>query len=277
MLTLFHNKTLDALEYTLGVIEQYDRGYEKLVVVRKDKSAQKEECKDDAKQVSRFDDVKTKYCQYVELNKDRLAYILTLIQNFFTCENACNLSKKSKEQLMLLAQSKTYIKIDEFLHVNSFVTKSMSLSNQVCSSVKTEIIVPIANSVVLVYDVSLKKLSVVFETVQNHRLVQTVAKKLQATRITLASSWMKLDFDNDGSVSLQDLLTTVRKIQRVLLQSSAVNKVKNLQQRLYKAISFSQAPVEAKNDVKEKSILKSDDDDNTSESIELKNLVEKDE
>lgn len=277
MLTLVHNKTLDALEYTLNVIEQYDKGYEKVSVTRKDKLNKKEESKNDEKQISRLDDVKTRYFQYVELNKDRLAYILTLIQNFFTWENACNLSKKSKEQLALLAESKAYIKIDEFLHINSLVTKSWDLSSHVYSSIKTEIVIPIAKSVVLVYDVSLKEVSIIFKTVQNHRLAQFIAEKLNATKITLTSKWMRLDFDNDGKVSLQDLFTVIKKLQEILLESWIVSKAKNLRETVYKAINYFDCSVEIKDDVKANSNFKSEEEDNTSDSIELKNLTEKDE
>ena len=277
MLSLVRNKTIDALEYTLTVIEQYDKGYEKLSVIRNEKSNEKEESKNDAKPVSRLDDVKTRYFQYVVLNKNRLVRIITILQDFFTCENVCNYCTKTKEQLALVTENKVYIKIDEFLHLNDLIANSLKLSNQVYSSLKTEIVIPIAKSVVLVYDVSLKKISLVFQTAKNHFLVQYIAEKLNASRITLASNWMRLDFDSDGKVTISDLIETIRRLHSMMLETWIVSKAKAIKETVYKALSFLDCSVEVKNDVKNFLVLKSDEDDNTCDSIELKNLTDKDE
>lgn len=252
MLTLAQTKTLDALEFALGLIEQYDKEFQKRASKDHKEDKKKEDQGKSVDLCSRYNDVKYNYQQFFFLNKDRA--------------------------LDYVKSSGVYKFADERMHLNDKFEKSYEFTSGMYNSINTQIYVPIHDKVVLIYDTSLKKASLIVENIQNGHLLQMVGEKYDSVKITLAKNWMKLDLNNDGKVGISDLLNAIIHIRLIIAQSTLAEKAWEFKDSMKrKAICYlgcaQKQPVNKREEVP---LVKVDMDTNSSDSIEMQNLNEKD-
>ena len=192
MIALVQNKALDALEYALQVIEEYDQEFKR--TAHKDKKNQREDEKkdDQGKSVvvnSRFDDVKRKYISLFDLQKERAKEYVT--------STAC------------------YNYADEKVGFYEKYENSVKFTSNVYNSFSTQIIIPIHDNVVFIYDISLRKASLIIENIQTSPLSQAFLQKFSNAKVTLTNNWMKLDLNNDGKVTMSDILSGIHSIKQL--------------------------------------------------------------
>eukprot|EP00345_Euplotes_harpa_P007727 CAMPEP_0168345772 /NCGR_PEP_ID=MMETSP0213-20121227/17792_1 /TAXON_ID=151035 /ORGANISM="Euplotes harpa, Strain FSP1.4" /LENGTH=279 /DNA_ID=CAMNT_0008354131 /DNA_START=13 /DNA_END=852 /DNA_ORIENTATION=+ len=272
MLNVVHNRTLDLLEYTLSVIEQYDKGYEKLTSVRKSIKSKKEDEKEESKTISRFDDVKARYSQYVVLLGDRAIHIVSSFSKLISCETFHCASGKALDQLSLVTKTRAFVYADELFKLNEKYMKTLEVSSQIFNGLKNKLVVPLSNQIVLIYDFSSKKASLIFESIQNYKVARNLMERFHSAKAVLTSNWLRLDFDEDGKVTIADLINSVKQAKPYVKAVKISEKTQELTSQAYqKAVHYFDCK-----EPKEPVNLKSDDDDNTCDSIELKPLVEKD-
>lgn len=252
MLTLAQSKTLDALEYALALIEQYDQEFQKRAT-KDHKNEKKKEDQGKSGDVSiRYNDVKYNYQQLFTLNRERA---VDFIKN-----------------------SGVYKFADERIHLNDKFERSFELTNNFYNSLNTQIYVPIHDKIVLIYDTSLKKASVVIETLQNGNLIQMVGERLDSAKVTLTKNWMKLDLNNDGRVTMADLLNAIINIRLIIVQSRLAERAWELKDSMKRRAICYLAGVKEKpaNKREEVPLCKVEGDTNAKGSIEMQNLHEKD-
>jgi len=243
------NLGLDLLEYALELIEQYDKEFQKRAGRKEDSKDGKE--KQPSELSIRFNEVKSGYKHLVLLQKDRaLEFVMT---------------------------SFPYKYASERLLINERVERSYEFTCDMYNSLTTKIVVPVCDKILLIYDTSLKKASLVLETIQTSDLAQKVGEKYTNARITLASNWMRLDLNNDGKVTLSDIIQSVKSLQTLVKESQLATKAIELRNSMYKrAIGYLEKD---KQEAKKEPLAKPADheeDENSSDSIELKSISEKD-
>lgn len=252
MLTLAQNKTLDALEYALMVIEEYDKEFQK----RKVKCAKDEKKKEDQGKAveieSRFNDVKANYKELFSLQRERAIDFVT--------------------------SSKAFKLADDHIHFQDKFDRSYAYTTELCTSLNTQIIMPIQDKIVLVYDTSLKKASLIVENIQNAHLVQMMSEKYADARVTLSNNWMKLDLNHDGKVTISDLIAAIRSIREIVTHSQIYGQAMELRSSMRKkAIEYLAGCCEKSDENNQEIPLgKIGEENSSTDSIELHNLNEKD-
>lgn len=252
MLTVAQNKALDALEYALAVIEQYDQEFQKRSAKEQKGDKKKEDQGKSVELSSRLNDVKYNYKELFNLQRERA---VDFVKN-----------------------SRVYQMADERINFNDKFERSYAYTTEMYSSLNTQLVVPIQDKIVLVYDTSLKKASLIVENIREGNFTQLVGERYNDAKVTLSKNWMKLDLNNDGKVTASDLLNAIRNIRLIVAQSQIAEKAWELQESFRRrAITYLQGESnENKNAKEEVPLVKVGDDSNSSDSIELQNLSEKD-
>jgi hypothetical protein len=252
MLTLAQNKTLDALEYALMVIEEYDKEFQK----RKVKCAKDEKRKEDQGKAveieSRLNDVKSNYKELFSLQRERAIDFVT--------------------------NSKAYKLADDRIHFQDKFDRSFAYTTELCNTLNTQIIMPIQDKIFLVYDTSLRKASIIVENIQNAHLIQTMSETYSDARVTLSKNWMKLDLNHDGKVTISDLIAAIRSIREIVSHSQLYGQAMELRNSMRrKALEYlaghGEKPVKNNHEVP---LVKIGEENSSTDSIELHNLNEKD-
>ena len=251
MLTLAQNKTLDALEYALVLIEKYDQEFEKRAIKVNKEDLKKEDQGKSIEISSRVNDVKTNYKELAYLQKERAVKFVT--------------------------DTRAYKYADDNIHFERRFEQTREFTFNLYNTLNTQIIVPVQDNIVLVYDQSLKRASLILEDIQHCQLAQFVAENYSTARVTLANNWMKLDLNNDGKVTVGDLILAIQKIQKMLLQNKLLVKAIELPHSVHKrAIEYFEHDVRSNQGEFERKLVKSDENNSSTDSIELQKLVEKD-
>lgn len=252
MLTVAQNKALDALEYALCVIEQYDQEFLKRSTKENKGDKKKEDQGKSVELSSRFNDVKYNYKELFNLQRERA---VDFVRN-----------------------SRVYQLADERINLNEKFERSYAFTTEMYSSLNTQLVVPIQDKIVLVYDTSLKKASLIMENIQNGNLTQLVGERYNDAKVTLSKNWMKLDLNNDGKVSISDLIKAIRNVRHIVTQSQFAEKAWELRESFRRrAIGYLQGEnAENKKGKEEVPLVKVGEDSHSSDSIEMQNLSEKD-
>jgi ATP-dependent protease HslVU (ClpYQ) peptidase subunit len=88
---------------------------------------------------------------------------------------------------------------------------------------------------------------------------------------------MKLDLNNDGRVTVGDLIMAIQKIKKMVVHSELLVKAIELPHEVRKrAISYFEHDVRSNQGELERKLVKSDENNSSTDSIELQKLVEKD-
>ena len=90
---------------------------------------------------------------------------------------------------------------------------------------------------------------------------------------------MRLDLNNDGKVTFGDIIEAIESLQNIAKESQLATKVLEYNNTLYRqALNYIEMEKQAKKvEEAEKPIHeKIDEDENSSDSVELKNMSEKD-
>lgn len=180
MLSLAQTKSLDALEYALSIIEQYDREFQKRTTKEHAADKKKEDQGKSVELSSRFNDVKYNYKELFNLQRERA---VDFVKN-----------------------SRAYKLADERINLNEKFERSYAFTSDMYNSLNTQIIVPLQDKIVLIYDISLNKASLILENYQSGNLTQMLGEKYDDAKVTLSKNWMKLDLNNDGKVTISDLV-----------------------------------------------------------------------
>jgi len=190
MLSLVQNKTLDALEYALQLIEEYDKEFKQKLGKENKEDKRKEDQGKSIEFASRFDDVKASYKTLFILQKERATSYVTGTQVYKLADEKIDFSEKYE--------------------------RSVKFTSSVYDCFSTQIIVPIHENVDFIYDISLKKASLIIQNLQNSHLSQVLSQNFSNARVTLSKNWMKLDLNNDGKVTMSDILDGLNSIKEIL-------------------------------------------------------------
>ena len=131
----------------------------------------------------------------------------------------------------------------------------------------------------LTYDTSLKKASLNLETIQTSDLSKISQEKYANAKVTIARNWMRLDLNNDGKVTFGDIIEVIKSLQNIVKESQLAAKALEYKNTLYnKALSYIEREKQAKKveEVEQPLQDKIDEDENSSDRVELKNMSEKD-
>ena len=250
MLSIVQTKTLDALEYALQVIEQFDKEFSQKVHQPGNKENKKDDQGDSNGFEARFSDVKASCQTLFALQKDRAINFVSGTTVFKLADEKVDFSKR--------------------------YTESIEFTSNMYKSFNTQIVVPLQENVVFMYDTSWAKACLIVKNLQNSAVSQLVTERFANTKVTLTQNFMRLDFDQDGKVTMTDIISALNSIKEFLAQYQLIKDAIELPQTFrQKALGYIQSEKSAKNGEVEKR-LNSASSNGSNESIELNNLNEKD-
>lgn len=83
-------------------------------------------------------------------------------------------------------------------------------------------------------------------TSKQSEITEYVSKTYNSVKVTVEGTWMRLDFDNDGSVSVDDLKLSMVKLYEFLKEFDVIETSTQIRSKLYsEAIKYMQHELEA--------------------------------
>ena len=174
------HKALDIFEYALSLLEKYGGQTEQPQLPDPAEQAEKEEAA-----------AVTPYTRLRHISDG--AYRLTLSQ--------------SRRSLNAVKATRLYKFTDSYVDFDAR-----------CDFLYKVIVLPMYGNFVVVKDTSTQCVSVIVQHTaeQRDRLKGFVEERLPLAKVYFSDYWMRLDFDNDGSVSVEDVKATVRALSEAV-------------------------------------------------------------
>lgn len=247
MLTIVQNKTIDFLEYTLQVLEKYDKEFEERRAEEKKNKSNEEDADKKSSFTLKLSDIVNDY-------KD-LAF------------------SQGKRGLNYVQGTQAYKIADDYVDFKQKYESTYSYTTKVYESLRTEVIVPVHSNILVIYDTSSQKMSLIVNSMKNSSIAQVIHEKFQNTKVLMTQNWLKLDFNQMGKVSITDLIATIKGVQELVKHMDILVKANELKKAVYqRAITYLDTnPRESRDDVNE-----NEKSDSSSDSVELQKLVEND-
>ena len=134
---------------------------------------------------------------------------------------------------------------------------------------------PIVQKVFFMYDEATNKVVSFMKILQDkqQQVHDYVNKTYQKVNVTVQGSWMRLDIDNDGQVSVDDLKNSLSNLYKFLKDFDLVEATTEIKGKLYQdAINYMQKELEESKKQKQKG----DSPQNQGEKVPMSNAVEVD-
>ena len=245
MLTQTQTKVLDLLDYTLKVIEYYDKSYNEFVEAEsKGKLTQAKGGESQTVQ-DRMDDVKTSFKQLA----------------VFQAERGTEFVKTSA----------AYQYADSYVNFQMQYNCTINTSKRWFDLFNTQVVLPVTKGCQIVIDFSTQKISLLVEGVSAHYVTQQIIKFYNIRRAELTKNWMRLDLDNDGTVTMADFYLMLKTLRNLLSDNTMVKWTAKIETQLReRAVTLWNrriSPEEA-----EKPVENADDGDHSTESAESQNV-----
>ena len=106
------------------------------------------------------------------------------------------------------------------------------------------LVYPVRDGVVLVFNTGAKYYSVVVSKVEETDTYKYIQSKYSDARVSLHSQYLKLDFDNDGVVSLEDCKSTATEVAQTVRDYEYREKGMELYERAKQRVKALLAPSE---------------------------------
>ncbi len=118
-----------------------------------------------------------------------------------------------------------------------------------------KIVVPLRESLYVIIDKTNNVISFLFQVIKEkqNKVFDYVKEHYENVTIMIKDSWMKLDFDNDGKVSFEDLRQGVCELYEFLKNYNYIEKVRDIRSKLYvQAISHMRGNISSDDSVDSK-------------------------
>ena len=136
--------------------------------------------------------------------------------------------------LAYLRETSVYKRTDDYLHYDAlyeqFTTKSVVVSDQVLARLTR------ANQQLVMWvDETRNFVGMLIKVVQDRQagVVDYVRKTYSSTQVFVHENWMRLDFNNDGAVSLDDLRTSLVKFYDFLKKYDYIEATVRIRSTVY--------------------------------------------
>ena len=88
-------------------------------------------------------------------------------------------------------------------------TKPYQFCEYYAPIIQNEVIIPIGEFCVLMFSYTEQKISLICKNIQESQFYEFLATKFNDVKITLQKQWMRLDFNCDGKVTIDDVKNTL--------------------------------------------------------------------
>jgi hypothetical protein len=247
MITKAQVKVLDFLEYTLQVIEDYDKEFKEAQQkqLKQEKGKKKAIKAEDIDQ--RADYVKTNYQQLVVFQAQRSFEYVKNTRAYKIADDRIDFEKQYNNSRMAVCDALDFL--------------------------KSQVVLPVTKNIKLLIDFTTKRISLLVDVTVQSQIVQQIIQFYNVAKVTVTKNYMKLDLNGDGRVTMDDFILLLKTIKSLVENTTIVTKANDVKNELYqKAVTFvNRRQVEEE----KKPVVKSDDDDNSTDSVELHNAGEK--
>ena len=108
----------------------------------------------------------------------------------------------------------------------------------------TQLVVPLKDNVFFVYSMTSNNISIVCKKLSDAKFLKHIASQYQRGKVTVHDSWMKLDLDNDGVVTLKDIKQNLKVAYEFVKNYEYIQKWQELKDNLYKtAIEYMKSDI----------------------------------
>lgn len=124
---------------------------------------------------------------------------------------------------------------DEYMHFDKQAEQLKTRTIDVANFVNDKVYFPMRERIVFIYDEASKVLSFLVQIYSEHQ--ETVQKYLathyENVKVELQKNWMKLDFDKDGIVSVEDFKQGLAQLYEFLLNFNYLEQAQTIKSSVY--------------------------------------------
>jgi len=124
---------------------------------------------------------------------------------------------------------------DQYVH---FDAKAEALKNQtidLANFVNDKVYFPMREKIVFFYDEATKVLSFLVQIYNEHQeqVKKYISTHYENVKVELQNNWMKLDFDKDGIVSVDDFKKGLKQLYEFLLNFNYLEQAQSIKSTVY--------------------------------------------
>lgn len=136
-----------------------------------------------------------------------------------------------------------YKRVDKAVNLEDKFALVLKHSNDVYCLAGSRVL-PVVDKVFFLYDDALKRVAAFVNVVADRRtqIIEYVTKTYSCVSVHAKDGWLRLDFDKDGSVSVQDLKNSMIGLYEFLKDFKFLEEMSNIKCQLYQqAIEYMNA------------------------------------
>ena len=98
----------------------------------------------------------------------------------------------------------------------------------------SELIVPLKDNIYFVYSMTSNNISIVFKKVADTKFVKYFLSQFNQCKLVVHDTWMRLDFDEDGQVTLQDIKENLKQAYAFVQSLEWIQNCQEFKSNCYK-------------------------------------------
>lgn len=142
---------------------------------------------------------------------------------------------RGAEKLEILRQNQYYVSANQRLHLEANAEKMFNLSVDLYHNLEDKVIIPVRERLLVIWDRSTQLISFVTEHfVQNKEQLLTYVNKHYANaKLVIHQQWVRLDYNGDGQVSVEDVKSSAVGLYKFLQEFEYRQRALEIKSNLY--------------------------------------------
>jgi len=147
----------------------------------------------------------------------------------------------------MIKSTPAYTISDKFIHYDEKFEMAKEGAMKTYAFVNDKVYGPLKENFLILYDQSTHYIAVLINIIKEHqqKVIQHISKYYENITVAIQDNWLRLDFNNDGHVSMEDIRTSVKELYAFLRDYHYLEKAVEIKSALYEqAIKYMQKEVE---------------------------------
>lgn len=142
---------------------------------------------------------------------------------------------KGQNAIEYVKQTPIYNMTDKYIHYDEKIQTMKEGSVKLYRFLNDKVYCPLKNNLIVIYDQSTNYISFMIKVLKEHqeKVLEYVKTHYENVHVMVKDSWMRLDFNKDGHVSMEDLRKGVQDLYEFMINYEYLHKAIEIKNRLY--------------------------------------------
>jgi glycerol-3-phosphate O-acyltransferase len=150
---------------------------------------------------------------------------------------------QGQKGLEYIKQTPAYTLTDKYIHYDEKYQTAKEKSVQLYKFLNDKVYSPLRKNIIVIYDQSTNYISFMVKVIQEHqgKMLDYIRDHYTNVQVFVKDSWMHLDFNKDGHVSMEDIRKGVHELYDFMMHYEYLQKAIEIKNRLFdEAIKYMQ-------------------------------------